>query len=276
MINLESIKRKYFNQELYMLAMLDCFGVPHTPDNIHLKSYVDIVANELSKNKIEVNYVNMHSIGCNKTWHLKDIIDKDYTKKEYYDINLTQSIKATLREDIFPFPLNPNFLSTYYSNPSNPNMKITSHYADSKNPIIFYSCGQMNMHHYLKMRSNDIKQILPEILFHLHENLYKTLSDVEQMINHLISINKTVDIYMFGVYPMFESPIVRKVLAPFYASINKKVKDYFSEYNNIHFIDVLNNINYVAENDCHPNYKGQCNMANKALKLLSEEDKYDN
>lgn len=264
----ENLYRKYYNQELYIIGALDCFGVPHTPDNIEMKSYIDMVADELLENKINVNYVNMHSIGCNKTWSLKKIIDADYTKKEYYDLNLTQSKKAITKENIFPFPLNPNFLSTYYSEPNNPDLRITSHYVDAKNPIFFYSCGQMNMHHYLKMRTEDIRQIVPEIVFHFKNHFDKTLHDVKSMVDYLICLNPGVEIYMFGVYPMFESIIARKVLEPLYSIANKKIELLCKSYNNIHFIDVIDNINYVAKNDCHPNYNGQCNMKNKVLKSL--------
>lgn len=268
MLNSENIRKRYNNQELFMIAALDCFGVPHTPDNIHLKSYIDMLAEELLQNGLNVNYVNMHSIGCNKTWSLKKIIDSDYTKKEYYDLNLEQSKKAIAKKKVFSYPIHPQFLTNYYLNPKNPDLKITSHYANAKNPIFFYSCGQMNLHHYLKMRTEDIKQILPEIVFHLNKHLEQTLMDVKSMVDYLIIINPSVEIYMFGVYPMFEQLIIRKLLAPFYASINKKVQNFFGMYENIHFIDVLNNINYVAESDCHPNYLGQCNMKEKALNLL--------
>lgn len=139
-------------------------------------------------------------------------------------------------------------------------MKITSHYCDSKNPIFFYSCGQMNFHNYVKMRSNDIKQIAPELLLRFNENFDKTMIDVKNMVDYLITLNPTVQIYMFGVYPMFESKFVRYALAPIYAGINKKLSDYFYDYDNIHFVDVMGNINYVAKNDCHPNYTGQCYM----------------
>lgn len=68
---LDKIYQKYYDEELYIVAALDCFGVPHTPDNLNLKSYVDMVCDDLTSNNINVNYINMHSIAFNKTWHLK-------------------------------------------------------------------------------------------------------------------------------------------------------------------------------------------------------------
>ncbi len=272
MENLNFLRKKYNDEELYIIGALDCFGVPHTPDNLELKSYIDMVCDELVLNGLNVNYVNLHSIGCNKTYSLNKIINSDYTKKQYYDLNLIQSKKAIAKNGIFPFPLNPRFLTDYYTNPTNPDLKITSHYCDAKNPIFFYSCGQMNFNKYLNMQSNDIKKIAPEILLRFDKNFKRTLNDVKKMIDHLINLNPTVDIYMFGIYPMFYHKSVRVALSPIYIWVNKKIEEFFSEYNNVHFVDVIQNINYVAKDDCHPNYKGQCYMKKQVLDVIKSNN----
>lgn len=270
MKNIEKLKEKYNDNEMFLIGALDCFGVPHTPDNLLVKSYIDMIASDMTVSGLNVNYVNLHSLGCNKTYSLKKIITSDYEKQKYYDINLIQTKKAIAKENVFPFPVNPEFLNSYYKDTNNPKMKITSHYCDSKNPIFFYSCGQMNFHNYVKMRSNDIKQIAPELLLRFNENFDKTMIDVKNMVDYLITLNPTVQIYMFGVYPMFESKFVRYALAPIYAGINKKVSDYFYDYDNIHFVDVMGNINYVAKNDCHPNYAGQCYMKKRLTSVIDK------
>ena len=273
MEDLKKMYQKYYDKELYIVGALDCFGAPHTPDNEVQKSYIDMLAEDLIINDIHVNYVNMHSIAFNKTWELKSIIDADYTKKEYYDLNLAQAKKAVAKDNVFPYPLHERFLSDYYKNPSNPNLKITSHLADANNPIFIYSCGQMNFHQYSKMRTNDIKQIIPEILLHSFDNLYRTLSDVKKMVDYLISINPSVKIYMFGVYPMFENAMIRNILTPFYQYANNKVSELCDTYNNVYFIDVIDNKNHVAENDVHPDFKGQCYMKNQVLKKILTTNK---
>lgn len=270
MNNIDKLKKKYNDNEMFLMGALDCFGVPHTPDNTEVKSYIDMVADDMTTYGLNVNYVNLHSLGCNKTFSLKRIIDSDYQKQEYYDINLVQTKKAIAKEEIFPFPVNPRFLKDYYKDTNNPTMKITSHYCESKNPIFFYSCGQMNFHSYVKMRSNDIKQIAPELLLRFNDNFEKTMSDIKLMVDYLTVLNPTVEIYMFGVYPMFESKLMRYGLAPIYAGINRKVASYFEEYDNIHFVDVMGNINHVAKNDCHPNFKGQCYMKNRVMNVIDK------
>ena len=246
--------------------------MPHTPDNLEKKSYIDMVSDELVNHGIFVNYVNIHSIGCNKTWALRKIIDSDYKKQDYYDFNYIQSKKTVATKDIFPFPMSPNFLEKYYNNTDHPDLKITSHYTDSSYPIFFYSCGQMNMHHYMKMRTNDIRQIIPQFLFHFRENFHQTILDVKNMLDYLILLNSTVHIYVFGVYPMFQSYGVRKMLSPIYQLANCEVKKLCNSYSNVTFMDVIDNIYYVAENDCHPNYLGQCSMKKKILTKLDNQN----
>lgn len=270
MNNIDKIKKKYNDDEMFLLGALDCFGVPHTPDNTNIKSYIDLIADDFTANGLNINYVNLHSLGCNKTFSLQRIINFDYEKQKYYDINLIQTKKAIAKDGIFPFPVNPRFLAEYYKNTNNPTMKITSHYCESKNPIFFYSCGQMNFHSYVKMRTNDIKQIMPELLLRFNENFEKTMSDIKIMVDYLIALNPTVEIYMFGVYPMFESKIIRYSLVPIYTRINKKVASYFKEYDNIHFVDVMGNIYHIAQNDCHPDYKGQCYMKSRVMNAIDK------
>lgn len=267
------LHKDYYDKELYIVGALDCFGVPHTPDNIIQKSYIDMLSDQLMANGINVNYVNMHSIAFNKTWELKSLIDKDYTKKEYYELNLAQSKKAVAKKNIFPFPLHEKFLSDYYKNPSNPDLKITSHLADVSNPIFVYSCGQMNFHQYSKMRTEDIKQIVPEILFHSFSNLDRTLNDIKDMINYLIAINPSIKIYMFGVYPMFESSTVRNILLPFYKYANSRVSELCNNYDNVFYVDVIENRNYVAPHDIHPNFQGQCYMKEQVLRKIIATNK---
>lgn len=262
--------QRYYDKELYMIGALDCFGVPHTPDNYLQKSYIDLLADDFKINGVSVNYVNMHSIAFNKTWELKSLMESDYTKKEYYDLNLVQSRKAVQAKNIFPFPLHDKFLSDYYTCPSNPNLKITSHLVDSVDPIFIYSCGQMNFHQYSKMRTEDLKQILPQLLFHSSENLERTLTDMKEMMDYLLCLNPTMRIYVFGVYPMFEKAMIRNMLVPFYKYANHAVKSMCDSYPNVYYVDVLGNKDYVAEKDVHPNLAGQCYMKRQVMqKILS-------
>lgn len=200
-------------------------------------------------------------------------MDADYTKKEYYDLNLSQSIKVLKQNEIFPYPINPKFITNYYNNPINPNLKITSYLSNSKNPVFFYSCGQMNFHQYVNMKTNDIKQIFPELIINFKKNFDKTMYDVKNMLNYILQINPSTTIYLFGVYPMFENNFERQLLKPIYSLVNKRIKYFFDEYENVNFVDVIDNINFVAPDDCHPNYQGQIYMKKKVINSMIENTK---
>lgn len=144
---------------------------------------------------------------------------------------MIQTKKAIANENVFLFPVNPKFFSDYYRNTDNLKMRIMSHYCDSNNPIFFYSCGQINFHNYVKMRSNDIKQIAPELLLRFNENFDKTMIDVNTMVDYLITLNPIVQIY---------------------------------------FVDIMGNVNYVARNDCHPNYAGQCYIKRRLANVIDK------
>lgn len=270
---MDKFKNKYYDNELFMIGALDCFGVPHTPDNTEHKSYLDLVASYFEDMGIEVNYINMHSLGCNRTEHLLSILDKDYSKGEYYIENKRMTKKAIDKEGIFPFPIHETFLDDYYDNPNKPELKITSYLSDAKNPIFFYSCGQMDFHKFVCMRSNDLKLILPQLTFHLKTNFIKTLDNIEQTVKYIMSINPSVEIYMFGVYPMFIEKSVRELLAPIYGVANILVSRHFNEYENVHYVDVMGNINYIAEKDCHPNFLGQQYMKKKVLNTMYKKER---
>ncbi len=48
MNNIDKIKKKYNDDEMFLIGALDCLGVPHTPDNTEVKSYIDMVADNLT------------------------------------------------------------------------------------------------------------------------------------------------------------------------------------------------------------------------------------
>lgn len=93
------------------------------------------------------------------------------------------------------------------------------------------------------------------------------------MINYLIAINPSIKIYMFGVYPMFESSTARNILLPFYKYANSRVSELCNNYDNVFYVDVIENRNYVAPHDIHPNFQGQCYMKEQVLRKIIATNK---
>ncbi|MBQ2639880.1 MAG: hypothetical protein IJF92_03865 [Bacilli bacterium] len=67
---------------------------------------------------------------------------------------------------------------------------------------------------------------------------------------------------------MFNKKITRDLLTPLYKKVNKQIEKEFINYDNVHFIDIINNINYVAKDDVHPNLEGQKYMKEKVLEKI--------
>ena len=188
-----NIFEKYKDSSIYMVSGLDSIGVPYTADNIESKSFVDLVADEFKSRGINIEYVSLHSLARNKTWELKKILDTDYTKQEYYKVNrkLNKFVvdRSKDKNSRFNHPINPNFIYNYNSDYLNPDKRITTSLKTEKNPIFLYSCGGMNLDYYFKFPSCNMKEILPQIIFHLNENVRKTMRDIEDCIQYIASLN---------------------------------------------------------------------------------------
>lgn len=252
----------------FLIAALDCYGVPYTPDNAEHKSYSDMVAGELRDSGIQIDYVNMHSIAFNKTWELKQLLDKNYTKGQYYKMNQKLATEVIKKSSRFEHPVHPDFLNLYYSNIENPALPITSTLEQSKEPIFLYSCGGMNLDYYLNCPTGSVKKIIPQFLFHLKSNLERTMNDIEQTLLYIKNLNPRTKIYVLGVYPMIEQKFLREILQEAYKIYNSKLESICNKYDNIYYVDVFGNKEYVAKHDNHPNYKGQCYMKKQVLNSI--------
>lgn len=268
-----TIFEKYKDSNIYMVSGLDSLGVPYTPDNTESKSFVDLVADEFKKHGIHIEYVNLHCLAKNKTWELKQILDKDYSKEEYYKINkkLNKFVidHAKEKNSRFDHPVNPTFVNKYYENISNPDKKITTSLKTEQNPIFLYSCGGMNFDYYSKMPSCDIKEILPQLTLHLVENMRKTMNDIDDCINYIANLNNSIEVYVLGVYSMIDNKFLRFVAQPLYVLYNEQIKQICSKYDNVHYVDIFGTKKYVAYHDNHPTFEGQKYMTKQIIKTMN-------
>lgn len=70
-----------------MVSGLDSLGVPYTLDNKDSKAFIDLIVEIFRQEGIKIEYVNLCSLVKNKTWELIDILERDFTKEEYYRSN---------------------------------------------------------------------------------------------------------------------------------------------------------------------------------------------
>lgn len=271
-----SFIEKYKNSSVYMVSGLDSLGVPYTLDNELHKSFVDLVADEFKKNGINIEYVNLHCLARNKTWELKKILDKDYTKEKYYKINkkLNKMVidNSKNKDSRFDHPINQEFINVYYENPTNPEKRITTSLKEENNPIFLYSCGGMNFDYYAKMPSCDIRKILPQVTIHLIDNIKKTKNDIEECIKFIARLNPNIEVYVLGVYSMVDNKFVRFIAEPLYNLYNTEIKKICLKYNNVHFVDVSGTKKYIAYHDNHPTYEGQKYMSKQIIKTMQKRN----
>ena len=257
--------------DIYMVGALDSLGVPYTADNIKMKSFIDITADYFKEKGLKINYVNLCSLARNKTWELVDILKTDYTKEQYYKLNqrfshvVTTNTSKTAR---FNHPTNPNFVENYYSNVEYPDTKITSTLKTAEKPIFLYTCGGMNFDYYTKLPSCDVKKILPEFILRLRKHLEQTMTDIDNCIQYISTLNSQMEIYVLGVYPMIDKKWIRFILQDFYKTYNKKVKAICDKYDNVTYVDIFGTQNYIAPKDNHPTYEGQKYIARQLIKKL--------
>ena len=257
--------------DIYMIGALDSLGVPYTADNIKMKSFIDIVADYFKDMGLKVNYVNLCSLAKNKTWELIDILDKDYTKEQYYKLNqrfshvVTTNTSKTAR---FNHPTNPNFVENYYNNIEYKETKITTELKSAVKPIFLYTCGGMNFDYYTKLPSCDIKKILPEIIFNLRKNLNQTITDIDNCIRYILNLNSNMKMYVLGVYPMIDKTLLREIAQPLYKIYNNRIRKICNKYNNVTYIDIFGAKDYIAPLDNHPTYEGQKYISDQVIKKL--------
>lgn len=271
---MNTVVEKYKNSSVYMVSGLDSLGVPYTLDNTHSKAFIDIIADQFKQNGISIEYVNLCSLAKNKTWELINILKSDFTKEEYYKRNQKYAqlviSRGSEKNGRFNHPVNPNFVDQYYSNISNPNIKITSKLVSSPNPIFIYTCGGMNFDYYSKMPTCDIRQILPQLVLHLNQNIEKTMNDIDNCINYITELNPNMEVYVLGVYPMLENKLLRLVAQPLYAIYNNKLQEICKKHTNVYYVDIFNTKKFIAPHDNHPTFEGQEYMAKQIIKTIKQ------
>lgn len=273
---MDNLIKKYKNSEIFMVGALDSLGVPYTIDNIEMKSFVELVVDEMKRNGININYVNLCSLGRNKTWELEKILESDYTIEKYVKFNKAASefvIQGKRTDESWNFPTNPKFTENYYSNIVNGEYKITTELRKVQKPIFLYSCGGMNIRSYLNITTDnpDIGKIAKEVIFRCVKHIRQTEKDVESCINKILSLNPSMEIYVLGVYAMLDNQVARDLVFPLVNLYNSRLNKIISKYEQVHYIDIVNVKNMVAPNDMHPTFEGQKYIAKQIIKCMDRK-----
>lgn len=273
---MENIKNYFNDKEIFMVGALDSLGVPYTIDNKELKSFVELVAESLQKQGINLTYVNICSLGRNKTWELENIIKKDYTVEAYIKQNKLASefvINRRRKDEDWKFPTNPEFLNKYYQIPEYSALNITSALKETNNPIFLYSCGGMNIRSYLKIKTEMTPKvaldIAKEVLLHAKKHIIQTKKDIDDSLSLISSLNPNMEIYVLGVYAMLDNQKLRDLVTPFVIWYNTELKKVLKNHPNAHYVDIRNVKDLVAVKDMHPTLEGQKYIAQQVLQTMN-------
>lgn len=279
---MENIIEHYRDKNIFMVGALDSMGVPYTIDNDKMTSFVDLTALELKKQGLKIEYVNLCSLGRNKTWELEEILKRDYTVSQYNKLNKLASefvISGKRKEEDWPYPTNPKFVEEYYKrlNVSNPDTHITSELKYSESPIFLYSCGGMNIRSYLKIKTKmnlqDVLVVTKEVLLRAMKHVNQTKNDVENCIEYISKLNPNIQVYVLGVYAMLDDQKLRDIVFPFVEWYNYELRKIISKYDNVHYVDIKEVKNMVAEKDMHPNLEGQEYITKQMIKTMNNSCK---
>lgn len=272
---MENIKRDLKNKEVFMVGALDSMGVPYTADNIELKSFVELTAEALEKQEINITYVNLCSLGRNKTWELEKIIERDYTVSEYIKQNQLASdfvISRKRQDEDWTFPTNPNFVTKYYQIPEYSNLHITAALRETTTPIFLYSCGGMNIRSYFKIKTEMTPQVIldiaKEVLFNARKHIIQTKKDIDDCLTLISNLNPNMEIYVLGVYAMLDNQTLRNLVTPFVEWYNSELQKVLKKHPNAHYVDIRNVKDLVAVKDMHPTLEGQKYISGQILKTM--------
>lgn len=274
---MENIVNYYKGKEVFIVGALDSLGVPYTADNFEMKSYIELTADELTNNNIDLTCINISSLGRNKTWQLQSILDRDYSIGQYNKLNQQASdyvISGGRKDEAWLFPTNPNFINEYYKNTPDSSIHITSKLKEVEAPIFLYSCGGMNIRDYFKVKSEMTKKdallFAKEVLLRTSKHINQTKEDISDVLKQISDLNPNMEIYALGIYAMLDDPRMREILWPMFNIYNHELKQVISQYPNVHYVDITKTRHMVAPKDMHPTLEGQKYMSKQLIKTMDE------
>ena len=99
---------------------------------------------------------------------------------------------------------------------------------------------------------------LDSTIFETHYNLGIAYIKNKQYKKAIEALSKAIDLNSECADAYYSLAIAQEAYA----------EELCNNYDNVFYIDVINNINHVAKNDVHPNFKGQCYMKEQVLKKI--------
>jgi len=280
---MNSIER-FKDKPVLMVGGNESIGVPCAVLGKDKKGFMEIVANKLKEDGIDISLVDMFSMFVNKNWHIDEVIKHNLTLEQIK--NMKKASIRVNRQDFFNKLFLPKSLEDldkicFWD-------KITS-IADLirlyENVVMFYQSGSNNLMY--EMQASPINAVLDKnmrqralLLMKDDKTIKKVISKMDRNINNLLSVNNSMELYVLSLYvPKLFSMLSKhsdefKTMVDFIYRFNDAVESLASS-NMVDYIDITSVGNYCAKfgMDFHCTKNGHEHLANLVLNSMGESHK---
>ncbi len=97
-----------------------------------------------------------------------------------------------------------------------------------------------------------------------------TMSDIDECLNFIASLNDKMEIYVLSVYSMIEQKTLRTIASPLYSLYNQELQKVCAKYDHVHYVDISKTRKFVAPQDNHPTFTGQQHIAKQIIKTMQQ------
>ncbi len=278
MNNLERFKSK----SVLMVGGNESIGVPCSVRGKDKKGFMEIVANKLISEGIDVSTIDMFSMFINKNWHIDEILKYNLTIEEIKNIK-----KASIRLNRKKF-FNKLFLPKSLEDLDKTDFgddRITDLLKTYEKVIMFYQSGSNNLMY--EIQASPIESVFDKKMLERafesmsgDKTIKKVISGMDRNINNLLSINNDMELYVLGLYvPKFFRALSKhsdefKMAIDFINRFNDEVEGLASS-NMVNYVDITSVGDYCAKfgMDFHCTRQGHEHLADLALKSIRDNNK---
>lgn len=258
-------------KNLVLVGAADSIGVPYTKDNKKHMGFFEMIEEYLSLNYnvIAINCFHMSLYNDNKYIH--SLISNDIT---LFDIKNSQNkmLKKCKYSGIYPYLELPRNFLNHYQITEDDKQIIVKNYIKNNNTFFVYSAfvndllKSKNLSLFKLLMPGRIKKELKEI------DIENILTDLENNIVNLITINPKIKIYIIGLFIPTRIRYIRNNLKDFIYRVNDCFEKIAQKYTNVIFIN-NNNLDLEDFNniDFHPNKKGHEKIYHNFIKEYEKD-----
>lgn len=272
---------RFDNKKVLLIGGNESIGVPCAVYNKNRIGFMEIVANHLISEGIDLDVINMFSMFINKNWHIDEILKHNLTLEEIK--NMKKASIMVNRKDFFNKIVLPKDLENLDEPLEGDQSKRVSDMIKSYEKVItFYQSGSNNLMY--EMQASPITSVLNKDmrnraldLMSNNQIIKKVISGMDRNINNFLSINNSMELYVLSLYvPKLFSKLSKhsdefKIMSDFIERFNDAVES-MALSNMVKYVDITSVGDYCAKfgMDFHCTQEGHEHLANLTLKSIMD------